>query len=306
MGERRSGGKGPMRRGAFLCGVLLAGVLAGCAPSNGKPSPAATVEPIDPYAPSPGQAPSTSALGSQLLESRTGQATRPATGEILAIRVKFTILELPAGAAAEDARLWEGAEADPIGPIDADTLRRNGLHASVVGADSLNDLTDRLRELSGKVVASGMLIAPPDAPGSVTLKHDPSPRMIFTVQPDGSASGEDYPAGDYLLTLRGRLAEEDPTRILLTVVPQIRSTATEVAPAPAPRGMGFQIQREVLSFDQAAFSLPVPAGGVLMIGPIVPSRRSGSIGGCFLTGNRAGAPFDTVILLIPETLEPSL
>ena len=169
----------------------------------------------------------------------------------------------------------------------------------------LVDLVGVLQGLAGRNILYASVPDVSNSPSSVSLREDQPPQTIFTVGRDGSASGTDYPAGDYVLTLGSRLNGQDRSRVLLTAVPQIRQASARTTIVRTDGRLGLETYQPMLSFEEAAISVTISVGDVLVIGPGRESRRPSSIGHSFLTGSRNGLPFETVILLIPEVITPS-
>ncbi len=56
------------------------------------------------------------------------------------------------------------------------------------------------------------------------MHYSESPRVsVFLYHEDQTLSGSDYPPGDNLLSFTGTLNEDDPSTVLLTGMPQIRT-----------------------------------------------------------------------------------
>jgi hypothetical protein len=220
----------------------------------------------------------------------------------------MAVVELPVGAASGGQDIWRCLDEGLIGADRSRALHRNGLRVGLIKAGNLPDLLDVLGKLTGRKLAYGTHAALSGEPVCLTLKKNQPPQMVFAFDGDGSAHGADYPAGDHVLVVSYRLndMEETPSTVLLTVVPQIRPAPGKTADDSMIPGAEFRTDQEIFSFEQAAFSVTLPVGDILVIGPSRESGRPSSVGSSLLTGHRNGVPFETVLLLIPQVVPASI
>jgi hypothetical protein len=269
-----------MRHSAFLCGSILCGLLLGCSPPQAPPPPPAASEP-----------------------ARPPQAEEPRPAHrLLFARVRVALIELPVGAANETSDLWHNLNEDTLSADRAIVLNRNGLRVGTTSAENDAALTKVFRDLTGRQPFYGVLSAMSGVPMTLTLKQDQPPWTVFTVDPDGQTRGADYPAGNYVLAVSCRFNEDDPSKVLLTVVPQIRSRVLKTPMDLLEPNAGILNDWKILSFEQASFTLTLPAGDIVVIAPSKEAHRPSSVGHGFLTGAKDGVPFETVLVLIPEAV----
>lgn len=237
-------------------------------------------------------------------------ASRPSTDRDrpLIVSVSMVVVELPVGAASGGEAIWQCLDEKIIEADRSRALHRNGLRVGLTGAGNLPVLLDALGKLTGRKTVYETHAAVPGNPIHLTLKENQPPRMVFTFDSDGSAKGADYPAGNNVLAVSCRLKEKDLSTILLTVVPQIRPSSGKKADDSANVRAEFQTdtEKEIFSFEQAAFSISMPAGAILVIGPSRESHRPSSVAHGLLVGSRSGVPFETVLLLIPKVVPASI
>ncbi|MCJ7545165.1 MAG: hypothetical protein MUP47_11515 [Phycisphaerae bacterium] len=271
-----------MRHAVFLGCSALVGTLVGCSPPQAPPGPVTTARSLATAAPA-----------------------NPVPVDRMILCVRLAMVDLPVGAASDAEDIWARLQGAPIDPRLSKALQANGLRVGLGAGRNLVDLAGVLQGLTGRAILYASVPSLLDSPSSVTLREDQPPATIFMVDRDGAASGTDFPAGDYLLAIGGRLNSEDPSRILLTAVPQIRFRSASTTIVRTDGRLGFQTRRPVFSFEEVAITVEMPVKDVLVIGPSRGSRRPSSIGHGFFTGSRAGLPFETVILLIPELIVAS-
>jgi len=271
-----------MRYAVCLCGLALVAALVGCSPAIGRGGqPSAEVATVDP--------------------SADANLTVPGAYRLI-VAARAAVVEVPLGASSCSEEIWSYVDEEPVEAVRSAGLGRNGLRVGLARAETWPDLEDVLRRLTGRDAAYAVLTAAAGEPVSLLVKRRQSPATIFAFYPDGSASGADYPAGDYLITITCLVKQDDPSRLVLTALPQIRASAIETDVGQTPLGVGFRSSREMYSFDQVAMQLTMPAGDILVIGPGAESLRPNSIAHHFLTDEKKGVPFETVILLIPEVI----
>jgi hypothetical protein len=273
-----------MRHPAFLCGSILCGLLLGCSPPQAPPQPAAAPEPVRPP---------------------EAEDRRPANRLFLA-NVRIAVIELPVGAATEKPDLWQGLDENQLQADRAIVLYRNGLRVGTTQAENNAMLAKMFRNLTGRQPYYGLLSTMPGVPMTLTLKQDQPPWTVFTIDPDGRTRGADYPAGNYVLAVSCRLNEDDPSKVLLTVVPQIRSRFLKTPMDLLNQDAATRSDWKIFGFEQVSFALTLPAGDIVVIGPSKEARRSSSIGHGFLIGSKDGVPFETVLVLIPEVASGTL
>jgi hypothetical protein len=220
----------------------------------------------------------------------------------------MAVVELPVGAASEGEDIWRCLDEGAIGADCLRVLHRNGLRVGMTKSGNLPDLLDVLGKLTGRKLVHGTHAASPGVPICLTLKENQPPQMVFAFDGDGSAHGADYPAGNYVLAVSYRLneKEEKPSTILLTVVPQIRPASSKTADDSINAEAEFRTDKEIISFEQAAFTISMPVGDILVVGPSSESHRPSSIAHGLLKGNLNGVPFETVLLLIPQVVPASI
>lgn len=216
--------------------------------------------------------------------------------------VRVAVVDLPGGAASEAEDIWARVQAAPLAEDRINLLHANGLRIGVSEARHLLNLAGVLEALAGKELLYAVMPGVTDPPSTLTLRADLPPRTVFAVGRDGLARGTDYPGGDYALGIGCRLDVSDPSRVQLTIVPQIHSGEKMRELVRSAGHLTFRNRQEVTSFSEASVRVTLPVGDALVVGPSRQAGRTSSIGHCFLAGDRDGIPFETMILLIPEVV----
>ncbi|MFA6133424.1 MAG: hypothetical protein WC869_05350 [Phycisphaerae bacterium] len=218
------------------------------------------------------------------------------------VQVRVAIIELPLGTASGSEELWSYLDEEATAAVRTAGLGRNGFRVGVGRAADMNDLTKVFKRLTGRDVAFSVVTALPGQVTPVPVKRQEPEHTIFTFYGDRTVSGADYPPGDYMLNIACSINEDDPSRVVLTVMPNIRSTAMETRFASEDGQMGIRTTRETFNFEPVQFQVILPVKDLVIVGPGGEAQRSDSIAHHFLLKQRDGITFESVIVMIPEVL----
>jgi hypothetical protein len=226
----------------------------------------------------------------------------PAGGNsyFLVVRVKMITISVPVGTASRSEELWSRLNEEKVTALRSANLGRNGLRVGVVARRDWDAVARLLVEMTGRPLKTTTLISRPGDPLAVALKTQQGEQTVFLFHDDRTLTGRDYPPGDNLITLTCTLNEEDPSQIMITGLPQIRTTERR------PRFVGelahalLVYQPDFLSFHALTFQVAVASRDVLVIGPGAESARPSSVGHRFLLREVDGVAHETVLVLIPE------
>ena len=84
------------------------------------------------------------------------------------------------------------------------------------------------------------------------------------------------------MTILMTLDPDDQSKVLITGVPQLRSTYRQQKIVEGPAGLMMVAQPEMYNFEPLTFQVSVPSGSYLVIGPGSESRRATSVAHHFL------------------------
>ncbi len=216
------------------------------------------------------------------------------------VQMRMATIEVPVGQASGSEAIWSYLDEERTRAVRSASFGRNGMRIGVAGLDTWPDLMRILQKLTGRQVKEEMAYVTPGRSFHVELKGNQGPQTIFTSYNDRTLSGCDYPGGDNLLVINCSLDPESNSRIVLTGVPQIRSTQRKVAIAS---GGVIGAAPDAYNFEQVTFQLTLASRDLILIGPGAESRRPTSIGYHFLLKDRDDVQFETVLVLIPEVIK---
>jgi hypothetical protein len=273
--------------------VLAAAMLAACgcepAPSTG-PSVLGS-EASAPLAPT---LPKTASPA----ETTDGAAPGEAPRAIYLIHIQLGSIEVPTGVASGSQELWNCLDEEPVSRHSS-VLGLNGFRVGLGRPDAWPDIERVLKQMTGQNFRTVTIRALPGRTTFIDLKSRQPAQTIFTSFPDGTLSGRQYPPGDNLLTFACTLNEDDPSQILLTAVPQIRTTK-RIPTLEGDRGNPAVVTRPILfTLTPLTFQLTIRRNDFLVIGPGVQANRPTSPGYQFLTKQRDGMTYETVLVFRP-------
>jgi hypothetical protein len=220
----------------------------------------------------------------------------------LVVRIRMTAIEVPIGTASGSEEIWSYLDEEPISTIRSVSLGRNGIRVGLGRDGAWPDLAAVFKRMTGQVPSQSVLAAMPNDPLQIILRERQDEATIFTFRDDRTLRGQDYPVGDYLLTVACTLDEDDLSKVMLTAVPQVRSTARLTRFVMSPLGPQMVSQPETYSFSDLTFQLMAPPKGFIVIGPGANARNPATVGYHFLTHKREGVEFETLLVLMPEVL----
>jgi hypothetical protein len=262
-------------------------------------APAPAAAPASPAAPA--GAAGNVASAAKILNPTTSPAGKP-KGYRMVITMRLTTIEVPIGTASGSEEIWSYLDEEPVKAVRAVNLGRNGLRVGLGRKDGLGDLQRIFKRMTGQSPMQSMVATIPGDPLPIVMKEHQGEQTIFTYHNDRTLSGKDYPPGDYVLAVACTLDEDDPSKVLITATPQVRSTRREthfIMDGGVPQMI---TESETLPFSEMTFQVMVPAKGFLVIGPGANSRNPTSVGYHFLVRKKEGVEFESMLVMIPEVL----
>ena len=230
-----------------------------------------------------------------------GPAAKPKQFRLV-VRIRMVPIEVPVGTASGSEEIWSYLDEEPVSTLRSVSLGRNGIRVGLGRDGAWPDLAAVFKRMTGRAPGQSVLVAMPNDPLQIVLRERQDEATIFTFRDDRTLRGQDYPVGDYLMTVACSLDEDDLSKIMLTAVPQVRSTARLAKFVMSPLGPQLVNQPETYSFSDLTFQMMIPPKGFLLIGPGANARNPSTVGHHFLTHKREGVEFETLLVLMPEVL----
>ncbi len=236
----------------------------------------------------------------------TGPETTPAPAapddDSYVVSFKLATVFIPGGMASNSEDIWSYLNEEPLGPSTIAILARNGVRLGVGRNQNWPELVRVLQKMTGQQVQASYMPAFPGKPMSIRLKTDQPAQTIFLSHPDLSLSGEDYPPGTNILKVCCTVDPEDRDRVLVTAMPLIETSHRTLRIVEEKGSRTALPLPDLLSFPELAFQVSISRKEFLVIGPGAESRRPTSLGSRFLSRQRDGMPFETVLILMPRVI----
>ncbi len=274
-----------------MCSALFALVAGACQPAQPSTTPAvatpvSSAEPTSPV---------------ELLVSNPDDTTN--TQHSRRYDVVLTVLHVQIPRAAKDrvAPLWNHLREDVL---DASTQRRlheNGLRVGVGHAHWWDAVKAALDAVDGlRTVVLNPVRIPSGYPLALELDAKPREQTLFFMADDGVLTGETWPASRNVLRVSYELDLEDPARIQLALVPEVRQrldgwrwVRNEAGFTQLPKYSG-------RAFSTASLLVPITNGDFLMLAPGERADVAGMVGQAFLVQELDGTAYDSYVFLRPD------
>lgn len=224
---------------------------------------------------------------------------------ILLVHARLVWIEAPAGTISQSEDLWSYLRQEFLDSETGNTLAWNGIRIGKGQEEYWPDIADILQRITGQALSRTSMLIRPGNPNSIILKTSHHGHTIFTCYPDRTISGMDYPPGSDLLTVVCTLNEDDPSRFMLTAVPQVRSSKRRPKIVRENKMPLIRSLPTVYTLEALTFRANMSPGDFLVIGPGPESRRESSAGRQFFTFTKEGVLFERVLVLAPKVYATS-
>ncbi len=219
---------------------------------------------------------------------------------LLVVRLELASVEVPVGLISGSEEIWSYLDEESVREVRTPAMGFNGIRVGRGKEKAWADIAKILKEITGRKLAESSMIAMPGSPVPIVLKSRQRAQTIFVFDEHQTLRGADYPPADYLLTLVCTLDEDDPSKVLLTGLPQIRSSRRRPRFLNQPGGVPVMVSRpDVYSLTELTFQVVIPKNDFLIIGPGPQSGRSTSPGYNFFVKDRDGVEFEMLLIIRP-------
>ncbi|RKY23879.1 MAG: hypothetical protein DRP83_08500 [Planctomycetota bacterium] len=215
------------------------------------------------------------------------------------IRIQMGTIQVPAGLISSSEELWSYLDEEPVS-MQSVVLGLNGLRVGLGRASAWGDVERILKKMTAQVYTTSTIQTFSGKPVQVAVKANQPAQTVCVFRQDMTLWGADYPPGDNILAISCTLDEDDRTRLILSAVPQIRTTKRFTRYVRKHGQAQAVTMPKLYSFQDMRFQLPLRSGEFLVIGPGIESRRLTSLAHRFLTKTIAGIEHETVLILRPQ------
>ena len=219
---------------------------------------------------------------------------------VVLIRLQLIILELPSGATSRSEELWSYFSEEPVGARIGSTLGLNGVRVGLGREADWPEIRQALASLTARSLYRWNMNHPPGDPVSVPLKQGQDVQTIFLFRPDRTLVGSDYPPGDNVLTIVPTINYDEPDKVHVTGGVMVRTSYDRPQYVHTPAGFVLTRRPDRFRLPGMDFSLIVPAGGFVFVGPGSAAERDDSPGAAFLIHEKDGVKFERVLVILPE------
>ena len=265
----------------LLMGALVAATMVGCTPKD------------DPNEVFEG--------GVDMMRNRTLQRRQALAGRQF-VQVRTIVVDIPTGP-GPDGEIWGLVDESSISDLQRRALTDNGMRVGVGSQEEWPALADALEELAGRKTEEVTSIVEPQDLFSIAVKTRQPERTAFLIHPDGTLSGLDLPAGEYLLTLLSVPSTDDDGAMTLSCQPKVRSSRRYAQVTNGEGGPVIDSQHRLISVNLMTCQTMIEPGQFLLIGPSQQARRESSVGHHLFLKTKAGLTIRTYFVLMPDLIE---
>ena len=218
------------------------------------------------------------------------------------VQIRTVVVDIPIASGSESG-IWDRVDDSGIPAFQRQALSDNGMRVAIGEKDDWPDLASYLEDLAGRKTEEVTSIAQPHEMFSIAVKASQPERTAFLIHPDGTLSGVDLPAGDYLLTMVGVPSPDEKGKLLLSCQPKVRSARRYSQVTDTPGGPVLDSHHRLISINLMTCGTTIQAGQFLLIGPSEQASRRSSVGHHLFTKETAGLPARTFYVLMPHVIE---
>lgn len=225
--------------------------------------------------------------------------------EIFLMQIRMVVIRIPAGQKRKIEKLWSYLDEEPLS-LKSTVMGLNGFRVGVGKGSDWEDVDRILKNLAGENYELMTVQAPPGVPQPVELKLYQPAQNIFVYAKDQSLEGKLYPPGDNIITISASLDRQNNKRIILTVLPQLRTAQRFTTFSKDGGIMKMEQKPQFMPFRDLEFQLNVPSDDFIIIGPGSQADRKTSVANYFLKETVDGVVFDKLLLFAPKVYKVKL
>jgi len=218
------------------------------------------------------------------------------------IRLLVGTIEAPLGTLSESEEVWSYLDEQSVRSLGSAAPGANGIRIGIGKEAIWQDLASVLEQETGQAVQRSRCVLLPGQTAPLVMQRDRDSQTVFIAHKDGMISGNLYPVGDRLLTVGISLVENDPSRIILTALPQIRSAMRRTEIIKQSGRYTMVDKPATYELDSLAFQAPMSANSFVVVGPNPQARRTTSAGYGLFLHKRDGLLVERLFVLRPEVL----
>ncbi|HUU82679.1 MAG TPA: hypothetical protein VM243_04160 [Phycisphaerae bacterium] len=246
-------------------------------------------------------APEAQAPGGGMRSLLADPAGDPSSNTIVVVQMQFDVLrvELPADQTHHSRKAWNYVNELHGDPTQTALLRRNGFRMGTASADSWPALRAMFEACEARVLRVPHVVQR-GLPLTLQLDSIEEDQPIFLLTADNRMVGRTLERGEKYLHLDYALEVDGPQTVTIQVTPEIRLLGAEKYGRDEQGNVRRGRQYDGLAFRELSRTLRLAAGEFLVIGPDTSSGTGLTVGRCFLTHEREGRRYETVLCITPQ------
>ncbi len=212
------------------------------------------------------------------------------------------IAEAPGGVLSADQELWGHLREDSLGVQQSDHLARNGFRVGVGRSADFASVTRMILQAREAQVRQGRLQFQAEGAMDVVLNPEIRRQRAFVYAPDGSVSGDEYPAGVTICWVQAWHDIQNIDSVKLSLTPEIRhGRVRERYYSPGAQRM--EQYRDVgRLFDEVKITLHQDRGQFVVVAPNLKADPALLVGRALLSRVDRGQTLETVLLVRPRVV----
>lgn len=230
----------------------------------------------------------------------------PAPGEasVDRIEIRFDVLrvQLPIGTVSASEKIWNHVDEDVLAFEQARQLGQNGFRVGLASQGSWMPIKTIIETTAGAVTLSNSVQTQELSPVEVQLKEVPQPVTMFFYRADGTLAGATYPAGMLQLRVEPIVAPDLLPEVTVRVTPELYAEPSAVRWQVTPTGPRQNPVRRGKSFAELEYSLAIPPGRFLVVGPSGRVSDEQLVGAACLTDDVNGELREWIIFVTPAVV----
>ncbi len=223
----------------------------------------------------------------------------PTTRPVTVVRVTITAVELPLDTNAEGDGFWSSLSEKPFNPATPDRLAVNGIRVGVGLKKNWDALADSFNAQGGRTLKASVLMVMANKVAPIVISSSKRRQTIFTILPDQTLRGVDYPPGMKQLAIHC-VPNDSESLVTLTAMPQLRSFKSRIGLSKTGARHAVTRTPDFYNFYSLGWRLAMSPKEFLVMGPSSEAERTSSAGRHFFTHKSMGMDFQTLLVITAE------
>ena len=214
------------------------------------------------------------------------------------VQIQMAVVNVPLSVASEGEDLWSNLDEEPVS-MQSTALGLNGIRVGVGKNEAWEDVVKSLKKMAGQNVKINTLTMPVGSPSQMIIKRQQPAQKIFLFDNNRQLIGKDFPPSSDMLCMHCAINNEDVSKIIFSVVPQMITTKKYLRFEEIGGDMRSIREPLIFTFNPLMMQMKIKRGDFIIIGPGTESRSTSTLGHHFFSTKMKGMKFETIIILRP-------